>query len=101
MDDAQIERWFPAILPHEYEITSPADTDYNCIAWAAGRDDIPWWPIDAPGVFLAGECAFRTCAGSLCCSICGAGILSLLQWGIGTGTRKNRHLRQHGGKAAT
>ncbi len=24
--------------------TSPAAPEYNCIAWAAGRTDVAWWP---------------------------------------------------------
>jgi hypothetical protein len=27
-----------------YEVTSPADETYNCIAWAAGETDRWWWP---------------------------------------------------------
>ena len=38
---------FPRLRPDNYRITSPATTDYNCIAWAAG-DTSHWWQ---PGVF--------------------------------------------------
>ena len=27
-----------------YQVTSPQDVQYNCIAWAAGENDIWWWP---------------------------------------------------------
>jgi len=41
----QIEREFPALLNSGYGITSPAEKDYNCIAWAAG-DATAWWEPD-------------------------------------------------------
>lgn len=28
----------------EYAVTSPSTRDYNCIAWALGRNDIWYWP---------------------------------------------------------
>jgi hypothetical protein len=31
-------------LTNNYQVTSPATTQYNCIAWAASRDDSCWWP---------------------------------------------------------
>ena len=33
---------FPRLTPQNHRITSPATTDYNCIAWAAG-DTAHWW----------------------------------------------------------
>jgi hypothetical protein len=38
---------FPRLTPHNHRLTSPASTDYNCIAWSAG-DIEHWWQ---PGVF--------------------------------------------------
>jgi len=35
---------FPDLRIAGYRITSPADDDYNCIAWAASRKDRWWWP---------------------------------------------------------
>jgi hypothetical protein len=35
---------FPNLAAEGYSETSPATEDYNCIAWAAGRDDDWWWP---------------------------------------------------------
>jgi hypothetical protein len=32
-----------------YQVTSPGNDVYNCIAWAAGRVSEWWWPYDAPG----------------------------------------------------
>jgi hypothetical protein len=33
---------FPRLTPENHRVTSPATTDYNCIAWAA-RDTGRWW----------------------------------------------------------
>ncbi|HJZ94380.1 MAG TPA: hypothetical protein VKE40_26185 [Gemmataceae bacterium] len=38
---------FPRLTPANHRVTSPATTDYNCIAWAAG-DTAHWWE---PGRF--------------------------------------------------
>ena len=35
---------FPGLRDTEFEITSPTDEDYNCIAWAAGEQGFWWWP---------------------------------------------------------
>lgn len=39
MDDV-----FPNLAAEGFTTTSPASQRYNCIAWAAGRDDAWWWP---------------------------------------------------------
>ncbi|MGH7498113.1 MAG: DUF7689 domain-containing protein, partial [Gemmatimonadales bacterium] len=31
-----------------YSLTSAADPDYNCIAWAAGDSQRVWWPAPSP-----------------------------------------------------
>jgi hypothetical protein len=41
-----LEKIFPGLATSRYEITSPNDKKYNCIAWAAG-DDRNWWEPDA------------------------------------------------------
>jgi len=48
-------REFPRLTATNYRVTSPATSDYNCIAWAA-EDEHHWWQ---PGVFwpLAGSSA--------------------------------------------
>lgn len=46
----ELERLFPELHGVPYEITSPAEPDYNCIAWAAG-DDSRWWEPDAFGLY--------------------------------------------------
>ena len=38
---------FPRLTPDNHRITSPADIDYNCVAWAA-QDTSHWWQ---PGVY--------------------------------------------------
>ena len=35
---------FPGLATTQFEITSPQDPDYNCIAWAAGEQGFWWWP---------------------------------------------------------
>ena len=35
--------------PPHYEGRSPADWSYNCIAWAMGTKDKPWWPATFGG----------------------------------------------------
>lgn len=35
-------------LRTNYAVTSPASDDYNCIAWAAGREDVWAWPGSEP-----------------------------------------------------
>ena len=35
---------FPGLSPGNYRITSPASYQYNCIAWAASKNDRWWWP---------------------------------------------------------
>lgn len=43
MNDPLIQG-FPGLAQHGYRITSAPTTRYNCIAWAASRDDRWWWP---------------------------------------------------------
>jgi len=42
------EDLFPGLRGQAYQIASPRDDNYNCIAWAAGDDRNWWWP-DAVG----------------------------------------------------
>jgi hypothetical protein len=50
---AEREAVFPNLRKGEYEVTSDEDWSYNCIAFAAVRTDLPWWPTaeDMEGVF--------------------------------------------------
>ena len=39
-----LEQVFPGLAGSVYQVTSPRDQDYNCIAWAAGDNRNWWWP---------------------------------------------------------
>jgi hypothetical protein len=39
-----IEALFPRLRGANYQMTSPADPRYNCLAWAAGSSTNWWWP---------------------------------------------------------
>lgn len=39
---------FPSL---RYEVTSPEDTSYNCVAWAAGDGTRWWWPVNSSDAF--------------------------------------------------
>jgi hypothetical protein len=45
-----LELRFPNLNGTGYEVTSPAQRGYNCIAWAAG-DDSRWWEPDSFGQY--------------------------------------------------
>jgi hypothetical protein len=49
--DMSVDDWlkqeFPGLHIFGYHITSPPTRQYNCIAWAANRNDKWWWPIRA------------------------------------------------------
>ncbi len=45
------EAAFPRLSRTSYVVTSPAQPDYNCIAWAAG-DDSRWWEPDDLGMYF-------------------------------------------------
>jgi hypothetical protein len=73
---------FPALQPLSYQVTSPTDTAYNCIAWAAGDTQTWWWPDpDGLAYWPAGAsrtetvAAFVTALGSLGYSPCAGGQL--------------------------
>lgn len=40
----RLESEFSSLDEHNYDVTSPQTTSYNCIAWAAGDDVSWWWP---------------------------------------------------------
>ena len=40
--------WFPNLENEVFCPESERDEDYNCIAWAAGETDTPWWPTQDP-----------------------------------------------------
>lgn len=41
---SSLERLFPNLVSEGHQLTSPSSPRYNCIAWAAGRDDVWMWP---------------------------------------------------------
>src|ERR1700730_5415916 len=47
---ANLARIFPQLESAPYEITSPEDVKYNCVAWAAGRAEVRrrGWPAPSP-----------------------------------------------------
>ena len=49
MTAEEIAEIFPNLK--NYQITSPADYRYNCIAWAAGDTENWWQPSDSPYFF--------------------------------------------------
>jgi hypothetical protein len=44
MRDPYLETVFPHLKGAHYDCTSPEDINYNCIAWAAGEQDVWLWP---------------------------------------------------------
>ena len=55
-DCSWIATRFPNVRPDNFKCCSDRTNHlphngYNCIAWAAGKTDNWWWPIDAPGAF--------------------------------------------------
>jgi len=47
----RIQQLFPQLKTAGFEITSPRDPRYNCIAWAAGDTRRWWWPGEVPFSF--------------------------------------------------
>ena len=39
---------FPNLQAGAWQVTSPPDNRYNCIAFAVGRTDVYWWPDEYP-----------------------------------------------------
>jgi hypothetical protein len=37
---------FPGLRTTSFQITSPSDFNYNCVAWVAGVATDWWWPLD-------------------------------------------------------
>ena len=46
-----IEQLFPRLRGSDFEITSPRDRRYNCVAWAANDTRRWWWPGESPFSF--------------------------------------------------
>src|SRR5437868_6154338 len=41
-----LEKLFPGLRGTHYQVISPPDESYNCIAWALGDTADCWWPAD-------------------------------------------------------
>lgn len=39
-----LDEVFPGLAGSGYQVTSPRNGDYDCIAWAAGDTHLWWWP---------------------------------------------------------
>lgn len=46
-----IEQLFPGLRGTNFQITSPRDRRYNCVAWAANDQHRWWWPGEPPFSF--------------------------------------------------
>jgi len=46
-----IRHLFPQLRDDTFEVTSPRDARYNCVAWAAGDTTRWWWPGEPPFSF--------------------------------------------------
>ena len=42
---------FQNLRPNDFKCASDPETNYNCIAWAAGRTDKRWWPTETAPYF--------------------------------------------------
>jgi hypothetical protein len=42
----RIKTLFPKLANAPFQITSPPDRTYNCIAWTAGVTNVRWWPLE-------------------------------------------------------
>ncbi len=43
-----LRQLFPRLTETTFDITSPQDGRYNCVAWAAGDVKRWWWPAEPP-----------------------------------------------------
>ncbi len=62
---AELARIFPRLESAPYEVTSPEDVKYNCVAWAAGRTEVRrrWWPAPSPFYYWPVEPREETVSG--------------------------------------
>ena len=44
----RLQQLFPGLRTTSFDVTSPRDVRYNCIAWAAGDTRRWWWPGETP-----------------------------------------------------
>lgn len=61
MVEPSLENLFPGLRGQPYEVQSPNDGAYNCIAWAAGDSRNWWWPdLDGEDFWPAGVARVET-----------------------------------------
>jgi hypothetical protein len=60
-----LSRLFPQLESFPYEITSPENARYNCVAWAVGPEEVRrrWWPAPSPFYYWPVEPREETVAG--------------------------------------
>lgn len=46
--EQELEAVFPGLVGAAWEIASPRDPTYNCVAFALGDTDRWWWPLALP-----------------------------------------------------
>jgi hypothetical protein len=57
--DKDFEKLFPRLEDAGYNVTSRKAKKYNCVAWAAKRDEDQWWePLKEPGCYWPKEVPF-------------------------------------------
>jgi hypothetical protein len=49
--DPKVEAWFANLKPDDYEVRGLESPVYNCVAWAAGRNDAWWEPVRKAGYY--------------------------------------------------
>jgi hypothetical protein len=58
--DKALESQYPKLDAAGYRVTSKKDKKYNCVAWAAKRDEEWWWePLNEPGCYWPKEVPFN------------------------------------------
>jgi hypothetical protein len=61
----KLRRAFPRLFGGEYQVRSRKTRRYNCLAWAAVRDDV-WWEPSPDGVWPPGVPEDGTVAAAIC-----------------------------------
>lgn len=54
----RLEHLFLNLKGSDYQITSPATTMYNCVAWAVGESTCFWWPVKEFGCYWPADAPF-------------------------------------------
>lgn len=54
LHNTELEQCFPALTAGNYELTSPKDEKYNCVAWAVGDTSNFWDDVSIKGYRIKG-----------------------------------------------